>query len=525
MVNARRFGQTFLFGAVLALAVLTTASGQSESHAKNGGTLVVGLGFGGEPDALDPTSFVAFAGAEVFRTICERLYDTDAKDRVVPELAASLPVVSKDRRTYTIRLRKGVLFNDGTPLDAESVVTSFQRAQTLPTSSHESDFSYMDRISAAGPHTVVIHLSKPFYPMLRVLSSVSAMIMSRTQLAKLGADFSKNPICVGAFMYDNRVAGDSITVVRSPYYYDKKKVHLDRIVFKVANDAAAAAAALRAGDLHALDLVTPTNLPAVRSTSSLRLFKQTQSGFQAITFNIGNRGVGKPPENLGTPFARSKDLRKAFDLAIDRAATGKVVFAGEMIPGCTPISPVSAWFDKTIACARHDRAEARRIVRASKISSPTIHLLSTNLTDEVRMAQAIQAQEAAVGINVVLDPVDAATRLARVRAGKYEARVGPNWTSCSIPDPCTHAFLHTTGERNSSGYSNPRLDALLDKARQAPTAKEAKALYHQALKIIVDARPQLYLGHTIKYAGVSNRVTGVQFYPDVMLRVKFAQFK
>jgi peptide/nickel transport system substrate-binding protein len=384
----------------------------------------------------------------------------------------------------------------------------------------------MDRIRAAGPHTVVIHLSKPFYPMLRVLSGVSAMIMSRTQLAKLGADFSKNPICVGAFKYENRVAGDSITVVRSPYYYDKKKVHLDKIVFKVANDAAAAVAALRAGDLHALDLIAPTNLPSVRRTSSLRLVKQTQSGFQAITFNIGNKwGVGKPKENVGTPFARSQNLRKAFDLAIDRKATGKVVLAGEMIPDCTPVSPATAWFDRTIACTRHDPAEARRIVRAANISNLTIHLLSTNLTDEVRMATAIQAQEAAVGINVVPDIVDAATRNARVAAGKYEARVGPNWTSCSIPDQCTYQFLHTTGQQNSSGYSKPRLDALLDKARQAPTAKAVKALYHQALKIIVMDRPQLYLGHAIKYAGVSKRVTGVQFYPDVMLRVKFAQFK
>jgi peptide/nickel transport system substrate-binding protein len=508
------------------LAVLTTASGQSRATAaKDGGTLVVGLGFG-EPDALDPTALRLFSGVEVFRTICERLYDTDAKDRVVPQLATTLPKVSKDGRTYTISLRSGVVFNDRTRFDAQSVVTSLRRAKTLPGSFRVSDFAPVDRVTAVGPHKVVIHLRKPYFPMLRVLSEAGGMIMSRAQLAKLGANFAQEPICVGPFMYDNRVAGDSITVVRSPYYYDKKKVHLDKIVFKVENDAAAAVAALKAGDLHALDLVSPTNLPSLRSTSSLRLLKRAQTGRQSITFNIGNkRGVGNLPyENVGTTLATSPSLRKAFDLAIDRKATGKVVLAGEMLADCTPVSPASPWFDKTIACPRHDPAEARRILRAANISNPTVHLLSANLTDDVRLAQAIQAQEAAVGINVIIEVTDAATRTARVGAGNYEASLG-TWTTCSTPDPCMYQFLHTTGSRNTSGYSNPRLDAILDQARQALTVKAAKTLYHQAQTIVINERPVLVLYHAIKYAGVSNRVTGVNFYGDIMLRVKFAQFK
>src|SRR5579885_2762409 len=95
------------------------------------------------------------------------------------------------------------------------------------------------------------------------------MIMSPKQLAKLGANFSQDPICVGPFMYSNRVAGDSITVVKSPYYYDKKDVHLDKIVFKVENDTAAAAAALKAGDLQALDGIDSTQLQGIAHDSSL----------------------------------------------------------------------------------------------------------------------------------------------------------------------------------------------------------------------------------------------------------------
>src|SRR5438045_703498 len=83
------------------------------------------------------------------------------------------------------------------------------------------------------------------------------------QLAKLGDTFATNPICAGPFTYQNRVAGDSITVVKSANYYAKKKVHLSKIIFKVQNDTAAAAAALRAGDTQALDAIDSTQLQSI----------------------------------------------------------------------------------------------------------------------------------------------------------------------------------------------------------------------------------------------------------------------
>src|SRR5438067_7199846 len=151
------------------------------------------------------------------------------------------------------------------------------------------------------------------------------MIMSPTQLDKLGDKFATNPICVGPLMYDNRVAGDTITVVKSPYYYAKKNVHLDKIIFKVENDAAAGAAALRAGDLQALDAVDSTQLQSVRTDSSLRLVKQTSLGYQGVTLNIGNKnGLLKGYSNVGTAIAAHDELRKAFEMAIDRRALNKI---------------------------------------------------------------------------------------------------------------------------------------------------------------------------------------------------------
>jgi peptide/nickel transport system substrate-binding protein len=196
-----------------------------------------------------------------------------------------------------------------------------------------------------------------------------------------------------------------------------------------------------------------------------------------------------------------------------------------MVPGCTPVSPVSVWFDPTVSCPRHDAADAKRLVRASGISNPTVHLLTSNLTDDLRLAQAIQAQEAQVGINVVIDSGDKATVTASAAAGNFDAFLGPAWTGGLDPYINIDKFVGTSGSRNWSGYSNPRLDALLEKAREAPTMQAQKALYHQIEQIIVNDRPMLYLYHAIKYAAVSTRVTGVQFDRAVALRVAFARFK
>jgi peptide/nickel transport system substrate-binding protein len=128
------------------------------------------------------------------RTICERLYDLDAKGDVVPRLAAALPAISKDKLTYTIPLRHGIRFNDGTPFNAQAVATTIERDINLPTSTRASDFSPVDTITAPRPDTLVIHLKSRFMPHLATLATNDGVIMSSAQLSKLGTNFGSNPV-------------------------------------------------------------------------------------------------------------------------------------------------------------------------------------------------------------------------------------------------------------------------------------------------------------------------------------------
>ena len=87
--------------------------------------------------------------------------------------------------------------------------------------------------------------------------------MSPAQLTKLGANFDSSPVGVGPFMFDNRVAGDHITLIKSPYYYNKYAVHLDKLIYRFFTDPAAAAAELEAGDIEMLSGIDGTQLPAL----------------------------------------------------------------------------------------------------------------------------------------------------------------------------------------------------------------------------------------------------------------------
>jgi peptide/nickel transport system substrate-binding protein len=510
--------------AVLALVctagALTTLSGASAGNGSYGGVLVVGVTYG-DPDSLDPAVNVGFAPLEIFRTIAERLYDFDAKGRSYPELASALPTISPDGLTYTIPLRKGVEFNDGTPFNAQAVVTSLERHVNLPTSGRASDLAPIQSVTASGPYTVVIHLKQRFTPLLQNLSTNDSIIISPAQLQKLGNNFGSDPIGVGPFMFESWVPGSSITVIKSPYYYDKYAVHLDKIVFQEVSSGAAGVAALQAGDIQALDDVDPSVLPELQSDSNVRLITVDTLGWSDLTINIGNKnGVGNLPyTNVGTPLASSPMLRQAFEEAIDRKTLVKVVDDGAGVPDCTPISPSStSVYDPTIKCAPYDPAEAKKLVARSGYSNPTVTITTRSTVEP----EFIQSEEDAVGFNVVINEVSNAAYVADETSGNFDV-ILLGLTGSPAIDHNVYQFLATDGSRNFGGYSNPCLDLILANARKATSAKALRVLWHAAFQIILSDRPIIYFDHGITTAAVAANVKGVEFLSDLQLRVAFAQ--
>jgi peptide/nickel transport system substrate-binding protein len=142
----------------------------------------------------------------------------------------------------------------------------------------------------------------------------------------------------------------------------------------------------------------------------------------------------------------------------------------------------------------------------------------------LRQAQFIQSQEEAVGIKVVLDSTDFVTSLSKADAGTYETfQIG--WSGRVDPDGNIFQFVHTLGSQNDSGYTNARLDLILNNARKAATEKARATLYRAAQKILLEDRPLIYLYHNVTRTGLSTKLKGVQLFPDTLARVAFASYK
>ena len=260
-----RLRQALFAALVLALVVLGAASAQTNATARYGGTLVVGLA-NGTPPCLDPTLNCGSSAVEIYQVMCQRLYQVVSNHgrlEDAPMLAAGQPTLSKDKLTYTVQLKQGVTFNDGTPLTAQAVATSIQRLMTYPGSARATDYASVASVSAAGQSTVVFHMKHRD----STLVSNYMFVFSPTALASNGQSFGSNPVCVGPFMYDH-TSPSGVTLVKSPWYYDRNSIYLDKIVYEGMSDGPAAAAALEAGDLQALDNVSPAVLPASRRTAA-----------------------------------------------------------------------------------------------------------------------------------------------------------------------------------------------------------------------------------------------------------------
>ena len=500
----------------------TAPSSGDNRPVRDGGTVTVALS--AEPDKLDPTLARTLVGRTVFNAICEKLYDVDAKLAIVPQLAAAMPDISADGKTVTIKIRTGVKFADGTPLDAAAVKTSLDRHMTLSGSARKTELSSVASVEVTDPATVSIKLKTPFVPLTSVLADRAGMIMSPTALKAEGDNFAANPVCVGPFKFSTRVAQDRIEVVKDPNYYDAAKVHLEKVVYRIIADATTRFNNLRSGDVQVLDTVATTDVAALTADPNLRLLTSDSLGYQGITVNLGNAaGVGKPAGTLAAPYAgplaSDARVRQAFELSMDRDAINKVVFQGQFAPACGPISaasPLSS--DAAQACPKHDPAAAKQLLAQAGVPTPAkVSMVIANTPDSRRLGEAIQAQVKDGGFDLQLVPTEFSASLDQTDAGKFQLyQVG--WSGRIDPDGNIASFVQSQGSQNIAGYANPTVDDLLNQARAAQDQAKRRDLYGQVITKLHQDAPLIYLYRQKNLTGVSSKVVGVQVYGDGLIR-------
>lgn len=489
---------------------------------KEGGDLKMALS--SEPDKLDPTTSSSLYTRYVMQTMCQKLYDIDARGELVPQLATALPKSEDGGKRVTIPVRTDAKFADGTAFNGQAVKTTLERGINLKSSKRKSELGPISKITASHD-AVVIDFEKPYAPFAAALADRAGMIMSPKALADQGEDFSNNPVCVGPFKFAERIPQTSIKVVRDPLYYDARHVHLDSVTYQIMTDANIRAANIRSKDVQVADTISPQDIDALQK-EGIGTLQVGSLGYQGVTVNIGNQdGVGQPAKQIDSPMAKDVRVRQAFAKAIDRPALTNAVFNGWYEPACS-FMPANSPFSSPEAqqCVEHDPEGAKKLLKEAGVSLPMkIEIKVSNAQDTFRYAQALQAQIKDAGFDLKVTPMEYTALLDAQDKGDFDL-IYLGWSGRIDPNDNSAKFFQTGGGNNYAGVSDGKLDELFDRAASQGEDKQRSATYGQIVERLNRVLPTVYLYRQRNLTAYTNDVAGVDVYSDGVVHLSNAAF-
>jgi peptide/nickel transport system substrate-binding protein len=494
----------------LALALLLTLAATGGAAAQNN----LRIGLAEDPDVMDPSLARTYVGRIVFASICDKLFDIDENLKIVPQLALGHET-SADGRTVTIKLRPGVKFHDGEPLDAAAAKYSLERHLNMKGSFRKPEIGAIETVEVADPLTIKLHLKEPFSPLLAQLTDRAGMMVSPKAADAAGDKFGLHPVCAGPYKFVERVQQDRIVVEKFADYWDKDHVFVDKITYLPIIDSTVRLANLKSGGLDLIERPLATDIKAIRDTAKLKLSKAVSLGYVGITMNLAN---GPRADN---PLARNPKVRAAFELSIDRDAINQVVFNGEFVAGNQWISPQNSYYQQKFPIPKRDVARAKALLKEAGVSGPvTLELLVANGPENRAVAEILQSMAGEAGFDLKLRVTEFATALKQAEDGNFQLYLSA-WSGRSDPDGNSYSFQACGLAQNNGKFCDPEVDAAHNEARSRSDPAERKAAYEKvAAKTIADAAGSiLYLYHAQILVAHSDRLEGYRPMPDGLVRV------
>src|SRR5262249_44212110 len=255
----QRGGRRLLAG--LALAGLIALG----AHAEQG----IRIGLQDDPDSFDPARAYSFVGRIILVSLCNKLIDTAPDLHFVPQLALSWET-SPDGKAVTFKLRPGVKFSDGTPMDAAALAFALDGAMHLPESRRKPEVAALDTVDVIDPLTVRFNLKNPFTPLIAQLSDRAGTIASPKALQNPDG-FDKAPACSGPFKFVERAAQDKVVLTRDAGYWDANRIKLDRVEFRVIVDPTVRLANLRAGSLDFAERILASDVATLKADARFKV--------------------------------------------------------------------------------------------------------------------------------------------------------------------------------------------------------------------------------------------------------------
>ena len=496
-------------GATSATTPATTAGASPEESAPAddsapSGTLVVGLER--DPELLDPNFARHVVAESVGQALFDALVMVDLDGELVPGLAESYEYL--DDLTLEFVLREGISFHNGEPFNADVVKFTVERMQDEAEGSHLLEqFASIDEVEIVDDYNVVFHLSTPDAPLLQSLTRL--MMVPPAYYTEVGHDgFEASPVGTGPFKFVSYTSEDETVLDANLEYWkgSPKGVPLvEQVVFRVIPETATRVAELTTGGIQLARALTPDQTSVIEDAGMTAL-SYPDGRASSVLINATNKGESADAATGedARAFEALTDVRvrQALNYAIDREAVVSSLYDGESIPLGQPFAPNGFGYDPENEPYRYDPEMARQLLEEAGFGDGlTVDLVATNTssTDELN---AIIGYLEDVGVAAELELTDASVFNERLLGGVFAPARYSIWNQ---PETFLDLLVETDGL--VSVYSNPEVDALIDKQRVTIDVEERTQVLKEITDLLREDPCAIYLWSVVNIVGVDDTRT------------------
>ncbi|MCG5486111.1 MAG: peptide ABC transporter substrate-binding protein [Sinorhizobium meliloti] len=519
-----------LAGLVAPNLLVSPALGQT-APAKPTGRVVVGLSQ--EPTVFHPLMAHIEVDDAVHFSVFDALFRMDAKGVLQPNLAAEVPSqknggISEDGLNWRIRLRDDVRWHDGQPFTAEDVKFTIElitnpKFRAWRTGGH----ALVRDITVVSPTELTWRMEEVFAPYLSFLAET--FIVPKHILGK-EADpnataFSQAPVGTGAFKWAQRVAGDHIELVANEDYFGEGP-YLERLVFKYVPDMTVLYTQFRSGDIDLVDqaYITADHYEEASKLPERVVSLETGASLESIYLN------------LGKPQFKDPAVRQALYAALDRTAIIDGIYYGVGTLTESFMPQESYYYNPDLPAQEFNLDRARKIlddagwvpgsdgIRAKdgvRLSFTNSTTAGNNLREQVQ--QYLQQTFAEIGIEMTISNMPSAVMWGDfwLKSQFDSAIAGVTYLIAADPDATNRLHSKAIGAQGGKGsntaqYSNPEVDALLDKGTRTFDPEARRPIYHRIQEIVRQDLPFLPLYAATNVMGRKDGLQG--FEPNANTR-------
>ncbi len=463
-------------------------NGVSNAKPVTGGSVTFGIDT--EESGFNPSTARWDEGGFLYgRTVFDPIAIVNAAGGVEPYLAQSI-TSNDDFTQFTITLRPGIVFHDGTPLDADALHLNIEKQATSALTG-PAFATNIQGASVSGPMSVTLTMKSSWAPFPYYLAQAQTGYVAAPSMLNAPDGGTSNPVGTGPFVFQDWVPNSHMTATRNTKYWRKGYPYLDSITYKPIINYASRADALETGEIDMMHSNAPDNLLQFRGNKKYAYYDNSgqvvgQPTVQCIMLNTST-----------APF-NNKTLRQAMAMAINTTQYAKVIDKGIDAPMNGLFLPGSEYYTKT-SYPKYNPSQAAKLVKQVQQQTgkqPTFTLNSTSDPETLAAAQFLQQAWQTAGMKVTINIIAQATIINDALAGTYQATL---WRQFGAVDPDLNYVWWTpqlaTGSLalNMARNVDPRIQTSLVAGRGTDEHSTRVKAYQEVNQYLAEDIPYLWL--------------------------------